>query len=71
MTAIFGEALLNPIDIRYDGTGGELYKLDDDPHQWWNLWDNPQYRAVRDDLVADLYATLSSDVRLLEVEAPA
>ncbi len=69
--ALFGDALLAPIDIRYDGTEGELYNVEEDPHQWWNLWDDPAYRSVRDDLVADLYASLSDDVRHLDVEAPA
>jgi len=68
---LFGDALMTPIDIQYDGTEGELYKMDEDPHQWWNLWDDPSYRAIRDDLVDDLYASLPSEVRHLEVEAPA
>lgn len=68
---LFGDALLDPIDIRYDGTEGELYNVIDDPHQWWNLWDDPAYRAVRDDLVSDLYASLPTVVCRLEVEAPA
>lgn len=69
--AMFGDLLSTPIDIQYDGTEGELYKMDEDPHQWWNLWDDPGYRSVRDDLVADLYDSLSDDVRHLEVESPA
>ncbi len=43
----------SPID--YDGTEGELYDLDNDPHQFENLWDDPARRSVRTDLVADLY----------------
>jgi arylsulfatase A-like enzyme len=42
----------------YDGTEGELYRVDDDPHQRVNLWDDAGYRSVRDDLVADLFDTL-------------
>jgi len=38
----------------HDGTEGELYRLEDDPHQRENLWDDPAHRSVRDDLVADL-----------------
>jgi arylsulfatase A-like enzyme len=38
----------------YDGTEGELYRVEDDPHQRVNLWADEGYRAVRDDLVADL-----------------
>src|SRR5207248_8380211 len=44
--------------VVYDGTEGELYRVDDDPHQFRNLWDDPGYRAVRSDLVADLYDSL-------------
>jgi len=38
----------------HDGTEGELYRLEDDPLQRENLWDNPAHRSVRDDLIADL-----------------
>ena len=38
----------------HDGTEGELYDLDDDPLQRVNLWADPERRALRDDLVADL-----------------
>ena len=39
----------------HDGTEGELYDLDDDPLQRVNRWDDPACRAVRDDLLADLW----------------
>jgi arylsulfatase A-like enzyme len=42
----------------YDGTEGELYRLDEDPNQWRNLWDDTGYRGVRGDLLADLYDNL-------------
>ncbi len=42
----------------HDGTEGELYDLTLDPHQRVNLWDDPGYRAVRDDLVDDLRTNL-------------
>ena len=35
----------------YEGTEGELYQLDDDPLQWVNLWDDPAYKHVRQELV--------------------
>jgi arylsulfatase A-like enzyme len=41
----------------HDGSEGELYRLDDDPLQQVNRWDDPGLRAVRDDLVADLRAS--------------
>ena len=44
--------------VVYDGTEGELYRVEEDPHQFRNLWDDPGYRAVRSDLVADLYDSL-------------
>jgi len=44
--------------VAYDGTEGELYGVDEDPHQFRNLWDDPAYRSVRSDLVADLYGSL-------------
>ena len=37
-------------DIRYDGTEGELYKLDEDPLQWRNLWDDGGYAKIKSDL---------------------
>ena len=39
----------------HDGTEGELYRLDDDPLQRVNLWDDPAHAAVRSDLLADLW----------------
>jgi arylsulfatase A-like enzyme len=63
-------AVLDPIDIQYDGTEGELYDLEADPHQWTNLWDDPGYRAKRDELVTDLRDSLPTEVKHLEVEAP-
>ena len=39
----------------HDGTEGELYRIDDDPLQRVNLWDDPAYAAVRSDLLADLW----------------
>ncbi len=35
----------------YEGTEGELYDLMSDPHQWTNLWDDPEHRGRRDTLV--------------------
>ena len=54
----WGERVLRPCGIHYDGTEGELYNVEDDPHQFHNLWDDPARRALRDDLVADLYDSL-------------
>ena len=41
----------------HDGTEGELYNLANDPLQHENLWNAPQHRAQRDDLVAALRAS--------------
>jgi hypothetical protein len=50
---------------------GELYNVDADPFQFDNLWDDPSRLAQRDELVADLYASLPSERRALKVMAPA
>lgn len=39
----------------HDGSEGELYDHTDDPGQRVNRWDDPRYRALRDDLVTDLH----------------
>jgi len=59
-------------DIRYEGTEGELYNVDEDPWQWRNLWNDPGYAKLKSDLIADLYDHLPRprDVQL-HVEAPA
>ena len=67
--AFFGDDLPSPIAIQYDGTEGELYDMESDPHQWVNLWDDPARRALRDDLVADLCDTLPEEFNRREVEA--
>jgi len=55
----------------HDGTEGELYDVEADPHQWHNLWDDPAHRALRDDLVADLYDSLPAVFNHRDVEAMA
>ena len=58
--------------IKYDGREGELYDLRNDPVQWENLWDNPKFRTLRSDLIADLYDNLPDERSpKLKVEAPA
>ena len=55
----------------YDGTEGELYVQDDGPFQFINRWDDPDYRSVRDDLIADMYASFPAHREpRLTVEAP-
>jgi arylsulfatase A-like enzyme len=55
----------------YEGTEGELYDLEEDPLQWRNLFDDPDYASLRQDLVAYLYEQLplEGSPRLV-VEAP-
>jgi arylsulfatase A-like enzyme len=36
----------------YSGTEGELYSLADDPLQWINLWDDPAYAGLKEQLTA-------------------
>ncbi len=67
----WGDQVLAPCGVHYDGTEGELYRLDEDPHQWRNLWDDAGYQAVKRDLVADLYDSLPTERLVLDVEAPA
>jgi arylsulfatase A-like enzyme len=57
--------------VEYEGTEGELYKIDDDPHAWENRWDDPSSKAIREDLVADLYDNLPKATKHLKVERPA
>ena len=45
--------------------------VEDDPHQWVNRWDDPECKAVREDLVADLYEALPKERNILEVVRPA
>jgi hypothetical protein len=54
----------------HDGTEGELYNLADDPLQRHNLWDDPSRRAVRDDLIADMWDHLPPSVERRGVDAP-
>jgi arylsulfatase A-like enzyme len=78
---VWGEAVLRPCPVVYEATGpgpggvaiatGELYNVTDDPYQWNNKWDDASVRARRDDLVADLYDSLPTEVRSLKVVAPA
>ena len=41
-------------EIDYDGSEGELYRVEDDPHQHANRWDDASLRRLRDELVRDL-----------------
>ncbi len=41
---------------RYDGSEGELYDLNEDPHQWYNLWDDPNYTPLRSGLLDEMQA---------------
>jgi arylsulfatase A-like enzyme len=67
----WGEGVLRPCGVHYDGGEGELYRVDEDPYQWHNRWDDPTCRPLRSDLVADLYDSLPAERRELLVDAPA
>ncbi|MBW2282081.1 MAG: sulfatase-like hydrolase/transferase [Deltaproteobacteria bacterium] len=55
----------------YEGTEGELYDMRADPLQRVNLWDDPARKALRRELVADLYDSLpKAPDTLRQVEAP-
>jgi hypothetical protein len=67
----WGDAVLTPDAIQYDGTEGELYDLTEDPHQWHNRWNDPAVAGLQADLVDDLRTSLGElPVTSLEVEAP-
>jgi arylsulfatase A-like enzyme len=55
----------------YEGTEGELYDLTEDPLQWVNRWDDPDYESRRKEMVRDLYDLLPPErEQKLAVEAP-
>jgi ADP-ribose pyrophosphatase YjhB (NUDIX family) len=54
-TGMFGGGIGPISPVAYDGSEGELYAVGEDPHQFTNLWDDPEHKAVREDLVADMY----------------
>jgi hypothetical protein len=67
-----GNWVLTPSGVEYDGTEGELYDVENDPHQWRNLWNDRAFRSRRADLVADLHASLpAARAERLPVDAPA
>ena len=69
-TGMFGG--IGPVSpVADDGSEGELYNVEEDPHQWVNRWDDPAYAALRKNLVADLYDNLSADRTVLKVARPA
>ncbi|HET7407037.1 MAG TPA: sulfatase-like hydrolase/transferase [Mycobacteriales bacterium] len=57
--------------VEYDGSEGELYDLEADPHQQRNMWDDPACAGLRSDLVADLYDSLPPAHAPLPVTHPA
>lgn len=67
----WGEGVLTPCGAHYNGSEGELYDLDADPHQWRNLWDDAGYQSIKRNLIADLYDSLPRERKILDVEAPA
>ncbi|MBV8951885.1 MAG: sulfatase-like hydrolase/transferase [Actinobacteria bacterium] len=70
-TGLFGGGLGPVSSVAYDGTEGELYQVESDPHQFVNRWDDPACAAVRRDLVADLYDNLPAERTVLKVARPA
>jgi arylsulfatase A-like enzyme len=70
-TGMFGGGIGPKSKVVYAGDEGELYNVDEDPHQWENRWDDPACKSLREDLVADLYANLPTETKKLKVETPA
>jgi arylsulfatase A-like enzyme len=54
----------------HDGTEGELYDLVLDPLQQVNLWDDPERRVLRDELLIDLAANFVEPLEFRHAEAP-
>jgi hypothetical protein len=71
LESLIGPECLDSYGIEYEGTEGELYNVEDDPHQWHNLWDDPAYRTQREELVEALRAALPGRSRYLPVVAVA
>ena len=44
-TGMFGGGIGPVSPVAYDGTEGELYDVDDDPHQCENRWDDPDVQG--------------------------
>jgi arylsulfatase A-like enzyme len=70
-TGMFGGGIGPVSPVAYDGTEGELYNVEDDPHQFVNRWDDPGYATLRADLVADIYDRLPTERTRLKVARPA
>ena len=70
-TGMFGGGIGPTTSVAYEGTEGELYNVDEDPHQFVNRWDDPDYDALRKDLVDDLYDNLPAERTVLKVARPA
>ncbi|MEI9988104.1 MAG: hypothetical protein WDN69_36370 [Aliidongia sp.] len=69
---VWGPGVLASCGIAYDGTEGELYRVDEDPYQWHNLWADPHCQSIKRDLIADLYDNLPPGrPDKLDVAAPA
>ncbi len=50
------------ITVYFDRTYGELYDLQNDPQEIHNLWDDPSYRALREELTTKLlFAMMGSE----------
>jgi arylsulfatase A-like enzyme len=54
----------------HDGTEGELYDLELDPLQEINLWNDPDRRSLRDELLIDLAAHFVEPREFRHAEAP-
>ena len=54
----------------HDGTEGELYDLVLDPLQQINLWNDPERRSLRDELLIDLAANFVEPIEFRHAEAP-
>jgi hypothetical protein len=70
-TGMFGGGIGPISKVEYDGTEGELYAVEEDPHQFVNRWDDADCKSLREDLITDLYEHLPKERKVLEVVRPA
>jgi hypothetical protein len=47
-------------DLRVDTVQGELYDLQNDPHEWDNCYDDPDCLLIRESLTRDLLIHLAA-----------
>jgi hypothetical protein len=47
------------LNVYHGHEHGELFELEEDPHEFENRWDDPAYRDVRDELLKQSFDQLA------------